>query len=209
MNPETCVAPERAELIPWYINGTLGQEERRAVEEHLAVCAACRQDVAATRNLMRALDDQSPLPPADLYARTLQRIRPGGWRRIADASLGWFMPLPRPVRIVLVAQTVLILVLVASLGERGSFTTLSETSDRTGPGAEIQVVFGPQVTMSQIQGLLGPLGAMITSGPSSLGVSSVLVPIGPGHPAATADSALQRLRASTLIQFAQVIQVRR
>ena len=31
-----------AELIPWYANGTLEEEERRLVEEHLGVCAACR-----------------------------------------------------------------------------------------------------------------------------------------------------------------------
>ena len=35
-----------AELIPWYLNGTLEAAERADLEKHLASCAACRAERA-------------------------------------------------------------------------------------------------------------------------------------------------------------------
>lgn len=32
------------ELLPWYLNATLGPEEKEAFERHLAVCEACRKE---------------------------------------------------------------------------------------------------------------------------------------------------------------------
>lgn len=37
------------EVLPWFLNGTLGAEERRAVEEHLESCEDCRRELADTR----------------------------------------------------------------------------------------------------------------------------------------------------------------
>jgi hypothetical protein len=208
MSTEICPAPGMAELIPWYVNGTLPDEERRAVEEHLLLCTVCRQDAAMTRVLMRTLDDEPPVPDPGLYARTQERIRRPAWRRITDAASAWLVPVPAAAGVVLVVQTLIILVLVASIGGRGSYATLSEASSRLGPGPDFQIVFSPAVTTRQIQGLLGALDATIVNGPSSFGVYTVAVPVGPRHGVATADRVLQRLRASPLVQFAGVIQVR-
>lgn len=37
------------ELLPWYLNGTLDESERREVREHLAGCEGCRQALEDTR----------------------------------------------------------------------------------------------------------------------------------------------------------------
>jgi predicted anti-sigma-YlaC factor YlaD len=37
------------EYLPWLLNGTLADDERREVEEHLAACAECRAELTATR----------------------------------------------------------------------------------------------------------------------------------------------------------------
>lgn len=208
MTSEKCVAPGVGELIPWYLNGTLGEDERRAVEGHLVICAACRNEAAMTRVLLRVLDDEPPMPQSDLYARTLERTRRPVWQRLTRTASAWLVPVPLAAGVVLVFQTVIILVLVASLSGHGSYATLSEASSRLGPGPDFQIVFTPVVTTRQVQGLLGELGATIVNGPSSLGVYTVSVPVGPRHAAATADSVLQRLRGSPLVQFAGVIQVR-
>jgi hypothetical protein len=44
MNCETAI-----ELLPWYLNGTLDENERREVREHLAGCESCRQALEDTR----------------------------------------------------------------------------------------------------------------------------------------------------------------
>lgn len=54
------------ERLPWLVNGTLDADERREVEEHLADCASCRRELAATRE---AFDLYSAhLPPELLTA---------------------------------------------------------------------------------------------------------------------------------------------
>ena len=54
------------ELLPWLLNGTLGQDERRQVREHLMGCEACRQALADTRLAWKAFDQH--LPPEALVA---------------------------------------------------------------------------------------------------------------------------------------------
>ena len=45
---------ESMEVLPWYVNATLADGERRAVEEHLAECAECRQEVVELRAMQGA-----------------------------------------------------------------------------------------------------------------------------------------------------------
>ena len=40
---------ETRELLPWYVNGTLDAERRKAVESHLASCEDCRAELEETR----------------------------------------------------------------------------------------------------------------------------------------------------------------
>ena len=44
-----------AELIPWYVNGTLEEEKRKLVEEHLAECASCRARLDDARSFSRGM----------------------------------------------------------------------------------------------------------------------------------------------------------
>jgi anti-sigma factor RsiW len=54
------------ELLPWLLNGTLDEIERRAVREHLTGCEACRRELAATRLAGRIF--AAHLPAAELVA---------------------------------------------------------------------------------------------------------------------------------------------
>ena len=47
VEPDTLdqgIHPEGA-LLPWYLNGTLRDDERRQVDQHLSSCAACRAEL--------------------------------------------------------------------------------------------------------------------------------------------------------------------
>jgi anti-sigma factor RsiW len=66
-----------SELI-WirYVRGEPAAEEAALLDEHLAVCAACAQFVAAQRALWDALDDPAEKTPwADLEERVAAAIR--------------------------------------------------------------------------------------------------------------------------------------
>lgn len=51
---------QATELLPWYLNGTLDESERRAVREHLAGCEGCRQALEDTRLAWTIYDQHIP-----------------------------------------------------------------------------------------------------------------------------------------------------
>src|SRR5215218_3341597 len=55
MNCETAT-----ELLPWFLNGTLDESERREVREHLASCPSCRQALEDTRLAWTVYDQHIP-----------------------------------------------------------------------------------------------------------------------------------------------------
>lgn len=65
------------EQLEWFANHTLSVEEQRIVEAHLEQCAACREEVAAWRELrlsLRSASLHSPEPRADLFPLIEQRL---------------------------------------------------------------------------------------------------------------------------------------
>ncbi|HEX3127959.1 MAG TPA: zf-HC2 domain-containing protein [Thermoanaerobaculia bacterium] len=51
---------QATELLPWYLNGTLDESERREVREHLAGCEGCRQALEDTRLAWTIYDQHIP-----------------------------------------------------------------------------------------------------------------------------------------------------
>jgi hypothetical protein len=48
------------ELLPWLLNGTLEEQERRTVREHLSTCASCRLALTDTRRAWEIFDQHIP-----------------------------------------------------------------------------------------------------------------------------------------------------
>ena len=68
---------EIAKLLPWHITHQLSFEESQRVEEHLAGCAACREDLEELRALEGAVlseNEELPQPSTNLMARVLDRV---------------------------------------------------------------------------------------------------------------------------------------
>jgi predicted anti-sigma-YlaC factor YlaD len=49
------------ERLPWWVNGTLEEAEAQRVEAHLAECAACRDELAATRGALALYGAHLPI----------------------------------------------------------------------------------------------------------------------------------------------------
>jgi anti-sigma factor RsiW len=64
------------ELLPWLLNGTLGEEERQTLREHLAGCAKCREALAETRFAWQVFDQH--LAPETLVALAYGEAPPEG-----------------------------------------------------------------------------------------------------------------------------------
>ena len=53
---------EVVELLPWYVNGTLGDDERRRLERHLGDCLPCNAALRDERRLSGLLREQDTVP---------------------------------------------------------------------------------------------------------------------------------------------------
>ena len=82
---------ERAlKLIPWYVNGTLPQEEARALAEHLSSCPACREALAEAVILsFKVKDAISRMPRAP--ERIRERLLPREEIPLGRVDLGSFL----------------------------------------------------------------------------------------------------------------------
>src|SRR6266545_1016058 len=59
-----------------YLDGTLGPDEGRAVEQHLEGCAHCRQSLAELRETMNALSELHRVPaPENFDSEVVETIR--------------------------------------------------------------------------------------------------------------------------------------
>jgi Putative zinc-finger len=176
---ETVVA-----LIPWYVNDTLAEHERKRVDAHAGVCAACRDDLAVNRHILQAIEAQPALDYVPVASLKRLRARldaapealaPGAaqlqptrgqmpWRGWMAASVG--------------ALAVAIGLLAADrwvqfeLASQPNFRTV--TSARPRPQGEvIRAVFSPAITLVELQKILDEAQLKIVSGPSEAGVYSL------------------------------------
>ena len=90
-------------LLPWYVNGTLGAEERRQVEAYLERSRHARDEVDLLRALRQQVKDEKiENSPGDLGLQRLKRDikqaaqQPGSSDRMTGKVVsvaGWWRPL--------------------------------------------------------------------------------------------------------------------
>jgi anti-sigma factor RsiW len=80
---------ELRELLPWYANGRLREEERAKVEVHLTHCENCQrelQELRALKEMVVAASESVPEPSEEIFARTVEQIHSEGRHTIAQLS---------------------------------------------------------------------------------------------------------------------------
>ncbi len=184
-------------LLPWYVNGTLNEQEMASVEAHLLGCADCREavatDVEEARHLSTTTDE------ARVEALTARRaagfealrgqIRGNPPRRRPVAPTRW---LPA-----LAALLVIGAVLPAAwLTPRPAVYEL-RTSHLAHEGPVLQLVFRDGTSAEDIDLLIRTSGTLIGP-PSSGGVYRVA--LASDDPQAL----LERIRAHPLVRWAEI-----
>jgi anti-sigma-K factor RskA len=165
-------------LLPWYVNGSLGDDERVRVEAHLAACPRCQAELASERLLQAALraDDDGAGDADAAVARLRVRIARHAVRpRWARRWRAWWRSLSSGWRLALAAQGVAMLVLCALLAtwlpsrDDAPYRALGAASVDTDrmAGATLVVRFRPDITEQEMRRVLRDSEARLVYGPTT------------------------------------------
>jgi hypothetical protein len=206
-----CGQPAISALIPWYVNGSIDESERRRIDSHLSECALCRDDLAQERRIYQGMTAETNI--AYMPAASLKRLQ----ARLDGASGGDTQQAPGaaqhhahrvPWPAVMAASVAVIAVSLSLLaadrwlqyrghGAPASYYTVTTPAPRPS-GEVIRAVFAPAITLVELQALLDEAQLRIIAGPSEAGVYSLATnsqrPVG---------TALALLRAHPQVRFAE------
>ena len=152
-------------LLPWYVNGTLSDEERARVDAWLEQGGeSARAELALYERLRERVRDEVPGQTAtDLGWKRVQ----GRIRKERKTVTRWMVPALAASLLVIVVQAGLLGHLWFSRPQSLGWQPLSGAEQA---GLRIQVVFRSEARLEQIQSLLRELRLRIVDGPSATGV---------------------------------------
>ncbi len=159
-------------LLPWFVNGTLEEDELAFVQQHLSECVRCQREVEWLRELRAACADEDAAPGASSAFRNLRRqldeprtARGEGawprrlWRRAPPWSK-WAMAAELAVIVALWTA------LLPATDDPTLFRTLGARNAITPATGSLVVVFDPTTTESDLRRMLRKAGARVVDGPT-------------------------------------------
>jgi anti-sigma factor RsiW len=162
-------------LLPWYANGTLEDDERAQVEQHLAECVQCQREVAWLCALQDDFAEQAKQDDAVLEAlhprRSAGMLGEPARRSFFQWRRGRWLALLAALQ----AMVILVLGIIVFAGQQAPYRTLSAPSGR---GALLAVNFDSRTSEAQLRQLLRAQNARIVGGPTEGGTYVVRVPEG-------------------------------
>jgi hypothetical protein len=206
-------------LLPWYINGSIGELERQRVDAHLILCAGCRDELAQEQLIYRGMTADAAVEY--MPAASLKRLQARLDGVVIGASSDSRAQLPaarerrgrRPMRWQgLMAASVAVMAVALSLlaadrwmQTRGhasapDYYTVTTPTPHA-PGEVIRAVFSPTITLVELQAVLDEAQLRIISGPTEAGVYSLAA--SSGRPV---SSSLASLRRDEKVRFAEITQ---
>jgi hypothetical protein len=213
-----CEHQEISTLLPWYVNGSIGEQERQRVDAHLILCAGCRDDLARERRIYQGMTAETAveyMPAASLQrlqsrldgvgggASAKVRAEAPATRKPARRSMTWQGLMAASVAVMAVALSLLAADRWMQLRARASapdYYTVT-TSAAHAPGEVIRAVFSPTITLVELQAILDEAQLRIISGPTEAGVYSLAA-----NSRRPLSSSLASLRGHPKVRFAESTQ---
>jgi len=212
------VHPDISALIPWYVNGSIGERERRRVDAHLAQCAHCRDELTREQWVYRSMTAETAVEymPSVSLNRLQARLdgigvaqpEPAEEGESADTaakprrlSMPWQGLMAASVAVMAVALSLLAAERWQQYRARAAappdYHTVTISEPRA-PGEAIRAVFSPTVTLGELQSILDEAQLRIVSGPTEAGVYSLAA-----KSRRPMSSSLALLRSHAQVRFAE------
>jgi hypothetical protein len=210
---------EVSALVPWYVNGSIGELERQRVDAHLLLCADCREDLAHDQRVYQGMTAETAVEymPAASLKRLQARL--DGIEAAADAdNVAADLPAvdeparrPMPWQGLMAASVAVMAVALSLLAAdrwlqfrvhaaQPNYYTVTSPAARA-PDEVIRAVFVPTITLVELQAILYEAQLRIISGPTEAGVYSLAA-----NSRRPVSSSLAILRAHAKVRFAESTQ---
>jgi hypothetical protein len=199
------------ELLPFYVNGTLGAQDRAWIDSYLREHPPAENELRWLRSVQATTREEVVPVSAEIgLERAMRRIRAERKVAVPAAAHGlrdwfarlWSPPVLKPMLAGAMAVIALQAVVITTMvGERED-TSLTRTAPPAGAadqGAFVKVNFKPDATEADIRMLLIDVQASIASGPGQLGDYYVRVP------SQQVDAVTAMLGASRIVEGVAVV----
>jgi predicted anti-sigma-YlaC factor YlaD len=184
-------------LLPWAASGRLDRDDAQRVEQHLATCASCRDELARERELQAIEPWPEAAPDVEHDLARMHALIAAGPQRARLRAPTW-------LRWALGAQAVMIVLLATALWlprpDTDVFRTLGAPDHAA--AANALVMFKSSATEEEIRAALRSVGARLVDGPTASNAYLLRVP-SDGH-----SAAITRLRAQPAVSLAQSLDAR-
>ncbi len=166
------------EILPWFLNDTLGEKEQRLVLRHLRKCRDCREERDDLQRLQREIagDDQSLPDYRTSYRKLMARIEATDRRADAEASMedargfGSWVPLAGAAATLVLGIVFVGLLQPAETRRQPEFSTLTvPPSADQGVAHRVALTFGDDVGAQTIRTVLIEARSRLIRGPDETG----------------------------------------
>lgn len=189
------------ELLPWYVNGSLGAEDRAFVEAYLEQHPEARSELDWYKSLQRRVQENAPAVPATIGLAKAMRLIQGDRPTLAERMSAFFGNMGlRPayalagLAVVAVQSGVILQMMGQARDDAAEIRALHAVKVEEGP--MLKVSFAPDARESDIRMFVMQLRGELAGGPGQLGDYYLRVPAG------TEADALKRAQATPIVQAA-------
>jgi hypothetical protein len=194
-----------AELLPWYVNGSLTGAERAGVEKHVRECLPCRAALREEQRICGLVGAQDDVPVGVGHGVSdLLRKIDGGHARARPSSLRTQLGIAAGVFSVSVAVAGWLVLTGSPDGGAPAvdasvapFTTLTDGADAAAD--RIDIVFAAGIDDAGIRALIESVDGRLIAGPSELG--RYVVAVAPASDAGL-SALIERLSRDPRVRFA-------
>lgn len=184
-----------AELLPWFVNGTLNEADHALVDKHLKVCEECQSDLEQVLE-MSAMFNAEKSDEIGTQNAARKKFEAALAHTKKDSL---FEPYGSSATKVMASVAGVFFIAAVSMlfvPDETTFTTMSRSEPNH--ATVLQIVFRDGVTEDSIGDILMTEGRILLSGPSRLGVYRVSIGSGPG------DELVRKLAEDPRVEFVEV-----
>jgi hypothetical protein len=193
------------EHIAWLVNGRLSGEAAAALRAHLAHCEECAREYAEQLRIFEAMqpDDSIAFASEASFQKLATRLDAASKVERTTSKLRSYAAAGVLAALGLAAWGAWS-VHRAPASSTAAYRTLTSTTLVGGAGAQVRVVFTPNLTLNELARLLHSVDANITDGPTEAGVYTL--GFGPSvNSSAQVAQRLALLRANDNVRFAEPV----